>query len=232
MYPIMYGHRNLDEAVAVIDQYGDVFAGRSPILDLASGNGRYVEALRRKNLEAFGLDLSHYLLRSAVESWGHSGRLVQADMRVLPVKDDSVGGVINMFTSFGYFLADTDNLVVLREVHRILRPGGVFLLDFINAAKVSANLLGATRRESGGYEIHETRRFETHGKYLVKNAALINRATGDKEEIVERLRLYTKDELVLMIESVGLAVRDVFGDYSRNPFVDGVSERVVIVSEK
>ena len=232
MYPILYGHRNLDEALDVIEEYGDVFIDHSPILDLASGNGRYLEALLRKDFDAFGIDLSHYLLRSSVEEWGHSGRLVQADMRVLPIADASVGGVINMFTSFGYFLADTDNLVVLREVHRILKTGGVFLLDFINAAKIASNLLDETRRESGGFEIHEKRRIETHGKYLVKDATLVNPTTGQKEQIVERLRLYTRDELVLMLESVGFKIRDIYGDYSRNPFVDGVSERVVIIADK
>ncbi len=232
MYPILYGHRNLDEALAVIDEYGDLFTGKSPVLDLASGNGRYLEALLRKGFDAVGLDLSHYLLRNSVEEWGHSGRLVQADMRVLPIADESVGGVLNMFTSFGYFLADTDNLVVLREVHRILQPGGVFLLDFINAARVSAQLLEETRRESGGFDIHEKRRIETHGKYLVKDASLVNSATGQREKIVERLRLYTRGELVVMLESAGLKIRAIYGDYLRNPFVDGVSERVIVVSEK
>ena len=232
MYPILYGHRNLDEALAVIDEFGDVFIDRSPILDLASGNGRYLEALLRKDFEAFGLDLSHYLLRNSVDEWGHSGRLVQADMRVLPIVDASVGGVLNMFTSFGYFLADTDNLVVLREIHRILKTGGVFLLDFINASKVSADLLEETERESGGFEIQEKRRIETHGKYLVKDASLVNPTTGQREKISERLRLYTKNELVVMLESAGFKIREVCGDYARTLFADGVSERVIIVSEK
>jgi SAM-dependent methyltransferase len=145
-YPVLYGHRNLEEAMAVVETFGDLFLDRTPIIDLASGSGRYVESLVKNGLEAYGLDLSHYLLRKSLEEWGHAGRLVQGDMRHLPFLDGSVGGVWNMFTSFGYFSVDTDNLLVFKEVHRILRPGGLFLLDFINAERISADLLGESRR--------------------------------------------------------------------------------------
>jgi hypothetical protein len=137
-----------------------------------------------------------------------------------------------MFTSFGYFSVDTDNLLVFREVNRVLGRGGVFLFDFINASRISANLLGETRRESMGYDIHEKRVIEGHGKYLVKHATISDPRTQTTESIEERLRLYTKRDLVLMFKSVGLDVTDCFGDYNGNEFVDGVSERVIIVCEK
>lgn len=232
MYPILYSHRNEDEAGAVIDRYGGYLEGRQPVLDLGSGNGRYLEALERHGITAFGLDLSHYLLRTSVEQMGQRGKVVQGDMRCLPFGDGSFGGAINMFTSFGYFSVDMDNLLVFREVHRVLRRGGLFLFDFLNAERISDNLLARTERESSGYKIEEKRRIEAHGKYLVKQATITNAETGFREEIEERLRLYTRDELLLMFDSVGLHPGEVFGDYEGNAFVDGVSERVVVLAEK
>jgi hypothetical protein len=35
-----------------------------------------------------------------------------------------------------------------------------------------------------------------------------------------------------MFESVGLTIEETYGDYSRNPFVEGVSERVVVVARR
>jgi SAM-dependent methyltransferase len=232
MYPILYEHRDINEAASVVDEFGYLFAKGTPILDLASGTGRYLESLRRKGFQAFGLDLSHYLLRSSVEEWGHAGRLVQGDMRYLPFLDDSVGAVLNMFTSFGYFSIDTDNLRVFREVHRILQPGGVLLFDFVNAEKISAELLEETRRAARGFEIRERRRIESHGKYLIKEATIFNPDTRQKEQVEERLRLYTKNELLIMFKSVGFGIDEIFGDYARNPFVPGVSERILIVARK
>ncbi len=232
MYPVLYGHRDIEEAVSVMEEFADLFQDRSPILDLASGNGRYLETLLRRGFNAFGLDLSHYLLRSSVEEWGHSGRLVQGDMRHLPFLDQSVDAVLNMFTSFGYFSVDTDNLRVFREVSRILKPGGAFLFDFLNSEKISADLLGESHRKSGEFEIHERKRIESHGKYLVKEATIFNPEADQKEFIEERLRLYTKNELFTMFESVGFSIEEIYGDYSKNPFVPGVSERVIIIARK
>jgi len=231
-YPILYPHRDAEEAFAAIDTFGPYLEGQTPVLDLASGGGRYLEGLRRNSLEGFGLDLSLYLLQRSLEQWSHHGRLVQADMRVLPFVDGAFGSAINMFTSFGYFSADADNLRVFREVYRVLRSGGMFVFDFINSGKIAGDLLSETRRESGGYEITERRRIESHGKFLVKRATLRHAASGAVEEIEERLRLYSRADLLLMFDSVGFETVGVYGDYAGNGFVDGVSERVIIVSRK
>ena len=231
-YPILYPHRSAEEAFTAIDTFAPYLEDAGTVLDLASGGGRYLEGLRRRGIHAFGVDLSLYLLERSLDEWGHDGRLVQGDMRYLPFGSDSFGAVINMFTSFGYFSLDTDNLMVFREVARVLRPGGAFLFDFINARRVAANLLEESQRESAGYEIIERRRIEDHGKFLVKRAELRHAKTGGVEHIEERLRLYTRDDLILMLETVELEPLGVFGDYQGNDFVDGVSERVIVVSRR
>jgi SAM-dependent methyltransferase len=232
LYPVLYEYRDIDEAAGVVEAYGGLFAQKTPILDLASGGGRYLEALLRGGFNAFGLDLSHYLLRRSIEEWGHSGRVLQGDMRHLPFAGGSFGGVWNMFTSFGYFSADTDNLLVFREVERVLAPGGRFLFDFINANWIARDLLERSTRRCGDHDVVEKRSLESHGKYLVKRATVTNRRTGEREEIAERLRLYTREDLAAMFASAGLRIEETFGDYAGNPFVDGVSERVVIVAAK
>ncbi len=232
LYPVIYDHRDIEEAAAVIESFGDFFAGREPVLDLACGSGRYLECLSKRGYQVYGLDLSHYLLRMCMDSWGHAGKVVQADMRRLPFLGESMGAVINMFTSFGYFSRDTDNLLVFKEIFRILKRGGVFLFDFINARRIASSLLEESQRISGGYRIIEKRRIEGYGKYLVKDIQVTNLQSGQKANLEERLRLYAREELLIMFESVGLKVIDIFGDYDRNPFLEGVSERVIAVSLK
>lgn len=231
-YPILYSHRDAEEAGRVIGTYGGYLEGKTPVLDMACGDGRYLRALRGAGHSVIGLDLSHYLLLRAVEDPENQGMISQGDMRHLPFVDEGFGAVINMFTSFGYFSADTDNLLVFREVQRVLEPGGVFLFDFINSSRISASLLGETRRESMGCEIHEKRAIEDHGKYLVKRATITDPEANVSASIEERLRLYTKSDLLLMFESVGLRVTACFGDYNANEFVEGVSDRVIMLCEK
>jgi SAM-dependent methyltransferase len=232
LYPVIYEHRNIEEAEAVVDKFVPLFDRSEPVLDLACGNGRYLECFARRGFEVFGLDLSHYLLRMCLDSWGHSGAIVQGDMRRLPLADQSVGTVINMFTSFGYFSKDTDNLLVSKEVFRILKPGGKFLFDFINAHKITADLLEESERESGRYKIYEQRKLDGFGKYLIKNVEVTHLQSGKTDQIEEHLRLYSKDELVIMFKSVGFEIESIFGGYQQDPFVEGVSDRVLIVSTR
>jgi SAM-dependent methyltransferase len=232
LYPVIYEHRDFEEAEAVVNNFAGIFRDKDPILDLACGNGRYIEALTMLGHSVYGLDLSHYLLRMSLERWGHHGKIVQGDMRRVPFREGSVGAVINMFSSFGYFSTDTDNLLVFKEVFRILKQGGVFLFDFINAEKITSSLLSETERLSSDYRIKEKRRTENRGKYLVKDIQATNLQTGLVKDCTERLRLYSLDELTIMFESVGFTIDSVFGGYDQNPFTAGVSERVIIVSRK
>ena len=73
---------------------------------------------------------------------------------------------------------------------------------------------------------------EYPGHYLVKRATITDPETGVSASIEERLRLYTKRDLLLMFESVGLRVAACFGDYGGNEFVEGVSDRVIMLCEK
>lgn len=232
LYPILYAHRNEAEATAALETYAGFLQEGQPVLDLASGSGRYLNILVARGYAAVGVDLSHFLLRTSLEVFDLDGRVAQGDMRHIPFVTGSFGSVINMFTSFGYFPGDSDNLLVLQEVHRVLKEGGVFLLDFINAEKISRDLLDHTHREANGYDIDERRAIENQGKYLVKRAVVTNMETGDQEEIVERLRLYTRRDLLTMLGSVRMEVSEIFGDYAANPFVDGVSDRVILVARK
>jgi len=232
LYPVIYEHRNLEEAEMVVENYAHVFRDKDPILDLACGNGRYIQALSARGYRVYGLDLSHYLLRMSLERWGHYGKIVQGDMRHIPFRSGSIGCVLNMFTSFGYFSTDMDNLLVFKEVFRILQHDGVFLFDFINAEKIESSLLSETERLASDYRVKEKRRTENFGKYLVKDIHATNLQTGHSEECKERLRLYSLDELTIMFKSVGFAIEQVFGGYDHNPFTEGVSERIIIVSRK
>lgn len=49
-------------------------------------------------------------------------------MRHIPFSNE-FDGAINLFSSFGYFLNEKDDLKVLQGILRSLKPGGVFVID-------------------------------------------------------------------------------------------------------
>jgi len=232
IYPILYRHRDEGESELVLDAFGDLVSGRDPVLDLACGSGRYMVGAGKRGMLTWGLDLSEFLLADAALNPELAGRLVRGDMRRLPFGAGSFGAVLNMFTSFGYFPTDMDNLLVLREISRVLRPGGLMLMDYVNATRVRTMVLEDTSREVEGWLIREKRSIEEDGKYLVKGVEAELVKTGESVAYEEQVRLYRHDEMKTMLDSVDLVVSGEFGDYDRSLFDEQTSDRLILVCEK
>lgn len=111
----------------VVNQAGD--PGEGKVLDLATGTGD-IAALSRKiypKATVLGADFSLNMLREAKKRFAEKEIWWQAtDANRLPFADNSFDAV-----TFGYLLRNVDDVViVLREVHRVLKKGGrVVCLD-------------------------------------------------------------------------------------------------------
>lgn len=232
IYPVLYRHRSDDEAELVLDSFGDLLSGRARVLDLACGAGRYMSSADKRGIRTWGVDLSEFLLSEAAAREGLASRLVRGDMRRLPFGGESFDAVLNMFTSFGYFETDMDNLLVLREVSRVLKRGGLLLFDYVNAAKTRAMVLEDTVRVTEGWMVRESRSLGEEGRFLIKGVEAQNGATGESVTYDERVRLYSRDEMVTMLESVDLSLSGVFGEYDRSEFDERHSDRLILLCEK
>ncbi len=187
-----------------------------PVLDLACGAGRHLNWLRRKNPEAFGLDLSPSLLRAApMQLRSH---LLRGDMRHLPIKAAALSGVCLWFTPFGYF-SDSNNRALLHNLAALLRPGGVALMDYLNAAHLRANLVLEDIEEQSGMRVHSRRTLE--GQRIVKRMSIEYLDSSATREVVESVRVYEPQELTALAAEAGLRLRLECGDYSGGAFLPG-----------
>jgi D-alanine-D-alanine ligase len=103
------------------------------ILDLACGQGRHsIELAKRGFTNITGLDRSHYLIRKAKTVMQQEGLKIsfkEGDARKLPFPADTFDAVMILGNSFGYFESNEDDIMILKEVFRVLKPGGIFLID-------------------------------------------------------------------------------------------------------
>jgi D-alanine-D-alanine ligase len=103
------------------------------ILDLCCGQGRHtLELAQRGFVNVEGLDRSRYLVQKArlrAKSLGLAIKFREGDARKLPHKPDEFDAVLILGNSFGYFDSIHDDLRVLQEVARILKPWGRLLID-------------------------------------------------------------------------------------------------------
>jgi SAM-dependent methyltransferase len=213
------GHEEAGTAVAMALNRAPQLA-RGPVLDLACGSGRHLDVLRRTNPQAFGLDLSRELLalaRPELRPW-----LLRGDMRALPFKDGSLTGVCLWFTPFGYF-SDDQNRALLARLRGLLAPGGVLLLDYLNAGHVRAHLVPEDEKVHRGLRVASRRAVEGHR--LVKRMELTRLDTGATRKVTESVRLYERTELLAMARDAGLEPFFEAGSYQGEPFDERASAR-------
>jgi len=200
------------------------------VLDLCCGAGRHSAALAAAGLRVTGVDLSLDLLRRA-SSEAPGPRYVRADMRLLPFAPDSFGGAVNLFTSFGYFGTDAENLAALREAARVLKPGAALLLDFFNLAPTLERLVPHSERHAGGRRIVETRRYDAVARRLEKSVRIEAPDAGPRE-MLESVRAYAPEEFEGFFTAAGLEIRGRFGDMQGSAFDAAVSPRCINVGIK
>ncbi|MSR02083.1 MAG: class I SAM-dependent methyltransferase [Gemmatimonadetes bacterium] len=211
-YLQLYPHRDgldAEEMVALIERtLPDQPPGR--VLDICCGAGRHALAFRDRGFGPIGADLSAHLLERAREV-AHVP-LVRADLRALPFRPGSVGLVVNLFTSFGYFEHDREHVAALREMIKPLRQGGWFVIDYLNTTQVIATLTSWEETTLGGMPVVIERSLKDGVRFVIKTIT-----TPDGRQFLERVRLYPPAELIAMIEQAGGRVRHQFGDYHGGP---------------
>lgn len=217
LYPVIYAHRTPAAAA-----FETAFAAEctqlrktDAVLDLCCGGGRHMAALVGKTAALTGLDYSTDLLRLAKAALPAHARLVRADMRNLPFAN-AFDVVLNFFTSFGYFQAREENLSVLREMARVLRPRGRFFFDFFNAEHTQRYLNPRSERTTQAYRIIEERWIDTTLRRVNKFTE-VWKEERRVAQFGESVRLYTSGELIGMLEEAGLEPDAQFGDYEGHP---------------
>ena len=226
-YLELYPHRDEEEAeraVELIVRHARLSAGE-PALDLACGAGRHVAALREAGLGALGLDLSEDLLALAV---GDGLPVVRGDMRVLPIATGSLCLVTSFFTSFGYFEDPADDETVMEEVRRVLAPGGVFAVDFLNADRVRAELRERDQIEIGRRRVVQTRALVDGGSVVQKRIEIMEQGRAQPRVFIERVRLYGADDLAALIGRHGMVLERAFGDYDGGPLTSDAPRAILI----
>jgi SAM-dependent methyltransferase len=109
------------------------------LLDLCCGPGRHSVEFARRGFHVTGVDRSPFLLDRAREHATQSGvsiEFIKEDMRnfVRPANFDLA---CSLFTSFGYFEDEQDNLRVLRNLYLSLKDSGVLVVEVLGKERLA-----------------------------------------------------------------------------------------------
>jgi SAM-dependent methyltransferase len=230
-YLLVYKHRDMQGAQAEVKRMVDwlELPPGSAIFDLCCGMGRHSVALANEGYKVTGMDLSKVLLEQAVKLDG-SGRItwLEGDMRSIPT-DGPFDAVVNLFTSFGYFDEEAENAKVLSGMARILKPGGRFIIDFLNAAYVEKHLVPHSERMDEGIRIDESRSIEDG---FVRKRIVLSEPGKPDRHYLEQVRLYGLEDFERLMAGTGLVINRVYGHYDGSAYEADTSLRLIFVGSK
>jgi SAM-dependent methyltransferase len=227
-YLDVYAHR--DEAAAAREAQGVLSLLRHDrasqrLLELAAGAGRHALAFAAQRCHVTCLDLSADLTARARAA---GLRTVRGDMRELPFRDWSFDTVTCLFSSFGYFADDADHERSLREIARVLTPGGRVLLDLMDRETVSRHLVPQGMEVIGETTVEVERAVTRDGRRVEKSIRMI-RSDHPARAWRESVRLFTADELDALATRARLELEASYGDYDGRPHESGRTRRLVVL---
>jgi SAM-dependent methyltransferase len=205
---------------------------KAKVLDLCCGYGRHSIELAQRGYKVTGYDLSDFFLKKAEETSKALKlkiRFKKGDMRRLPFKDQ-FDAVVNMFTSFGYFDKETDDLKVLRGVCRVLKKDGLFLMDLKNREQLIRNFARRRWHPEKDFTVLEDNFFDLFtGRWESTRTILFG--NGKRSEYSFSLRLYTFAEMLSLLKKAGFLLEAVYGDFD---FIEYSldSPRMILISRK
>jgi SAM-dependent methyltransferase len=210
-------------------------AGMEPpirVLDLPCGVGRHSLEFARMGCTVTAVDrTSAYLsrARSRAEERGINLEFVQADMREF-ARPQSYDLAVNLFTSFGYFVDQRDDMAVLANFYASLRPGGVLVMDLMGK-EVLARIFRPRDWHAldDGTLVLEERRVAHDWTWIDNRWIIVHGA--ERRELPFSHRLYGASDLHRALSDTGFDPIRIFGDLSGSDY-DHEAQRLVAVARK
>lgn len=233
LYPFMFSDRRFADAT---DQVAKLLKLAKPrgksALDLCCGPGRCSIALAKRGFSVTGVDRTKFLLDKA-RAKARAARVkiefLQQDMRDF-VRPNSFNLALSMFTSFGYFDNKHEDQLVLQNIFKSLKPGGVCVIELLGKERL-AKVLQPTNSNTlpDGTVIVE--RHEIFDDWTrIRNEWLLIR-NGRTKSFKFHHTIYSGQELRDLLERAGFASVSLYGDLSGSPYGPN-SERLVALARK
>lgn len=231
--PNMFGPKALAMAP---EQVSDIVAllgltGAEAILDLPCGCGRHSIELAKRGFHVTGVDrMNAYLdqARAAAREAKLAVEFIQDDLRSFS-RPAAFDVALCLFTSIGYFDARDEELAVLRNYHRNLKPGGAMVIELMGKEIVARLYRPRDWSDvNGTLVLQQAEPIEAWSK--MRNTWTII-APAERREFVFTHWLYSAGELRELLTEAGFTSCEFCGDLKKSPY-DHTAARLAVIARK
>lgn len=202
----------------------------SKVLDAACGAGRHSIIMAQKKFNVAAFDFSIPLLKAAAEeskTFNLDIKYFNCDLRFVPLKV-KFNLILNLFTSFGYFISDDENFSFINSSYKMLEENGYFVFDYFNSEYIRNNFITENEKTINGLKIMEKR--SVSNNRIIKNISI--EKDGVFNNFEESVRLYESAEILERFSKIGFKIINIFGSYDFTEFSLNNSERLIIIFQK
>lgn len=228
-YHILYRDRDEEEAGRFLDNLIGLLkpVPGSRILDQACGRGRHARHLNNLGFDVCGIDLSAKSIGFCKHFENDRLHFYIQDMRkAFYIRYFDY--VLNLFTSLGYFETDHQQELVITAAAQSLKPGGNYVIDFMNVEKVLDELIAETTMEKEGIVFRITKRPDKG--FLLKTISF--EQNGHPYEFQERVEMLYPEDFFRFFKRAGLVTLHTFGNYLLEEFNGPHSDRLILIAGK
>lgn len=202
------------------------------VLDLCCGVGRHTLPLARSGFVVTAVDLTERYLEKArkqAQAENLSIEFIHSDMR-RHCRPEAYDLVINLFTSFGYFEDEEDDLLVATNIFRSLRSGGKAVIDIISKERLAKIFLPNNWSELDDGTLMLEERKPTCDWGWMENRWIFIKGT-ERHEVRFGHRLYSAAELKKLMLTARFSTVQAFGSLE-GALYDQDAKRLVVVATK
>ena len=224
-YHTLYKHRNDEDAQFFMQNIISYLKlpKTAHILDLPCGKGRHSIYLNKLGYNVTGVDLSKNSIEYASQFKNKTLQFKVHDMS-LPYSE-KFAAVFNLFTSFGYFENEENNLKTIKAIKSNLSDDGFGIIDFMNVEYVINNLVATEIKEVSGIQFH-IKRYVEDG-YIYKEIKFNDK--GKDFLFEEKVKALALQDFLHYFENAQVDLLSIFGDYQLKKFHKTDSPRLILI---
>ena len=192
---------------------------------MACGKGRHSIYLNSLGFQVIGADLSKNSIKYAKQFETETLKFVEHDMRN-PFKN-KFDVILNLFTSFGFFEDDAEDIAILQNIKDGLNPNGMAVIDFMNSKKVISELVAEEVLTIDDIAF-KMNRYAKNG-FIIKEINFD--ANGEHHTYFEKVKSIDLAKINSYVNSVGFKIKHTFGNYQLEKFDEETSDRLILVLE-
>lgn len=224
-YHILYKERDDTEAQNFMDNLTNYLSleADEKILDLACGKGRHSIYLNKLGYNVTGVDLSKNSIAYASQFENEMLKFRVHDM--CKPYSDKFSAVFNLFTSFGYFDREEDNLNTIKAIKSDLNDKGFGVIDFMNVDYIIDNLIEDEIKVVDGITFKINRSYKDG--YILKEIRF-----KDNDEdffFTERVKSISLTDFENYFKEASIDLLDIFGNYQLQKFDKKNSPRLILI---